>query len=110
MVVLELEIGLIRIETAEQFAILGAVLKGLRYGRKLLNSLSQFLITYILIHDGGQGVDYWLIYIRHPFIDILTYGIRKKTEITDVVHQNVVVIRANGPNYGRRIPKSGVCP
>ena len=84
MVVLELEIGLIRIETAEQFAILGAVLKGLRYGRKLLHSLSQFLITYILIHDGGQGVDYWLIYIRHPFIDILTYGIRE-----------------NARNYGR---------
>ena len=84
VVVFELEIGLIRIETAEQFAILGAVLKGLRYGRKLLHSLSQFLITYILIHDGGQGVDYWLIYIRHPFIDILTYGIRE-----------------NARNYGR---------
>ena len=26
----------------------------------------------------------------------------KMPEITDVVHQNVVVIRANGPNYGRR--------
>ena len=49
VVVFELEIGLIRIETAEQFAVLGTVLKGLRHGRKLLHSLSQFLITYILL-------------------------------------------------------------